>query len=68
VARNFPDVLEFCEEFDCVEDASRMDMQYIKGCLSDVESKLSIVEKEIEKNRNLTTHKEDRYFNISLPL
>ena len=65
LARNFPELLEFCEEFNCLEDASRIDMQYIKDCILEVESNIWEIEKEVEKNKKMTTDKEDRYFDIS---
>ena len=66
VASNFPELLDFCEEFGCVEDASRIDMQYIKGCLADIVSNICIIEEEIEKIKTTTTHRENGYFDISL--
>ena len=66
VAKNFPECLEFCKEFECVEDASRVDMQYIRDCLSDVKYNMGIIEKEIDRNQKIIKHKDDRYFYISL--
>jgi hypothetical protein len=65
LARNFPELLEFCKEFNCLENASRIDMQYIKDCILEVESNIWEIEKEVEKNKKMTTVKEDRYFDIS---
>lgn len=66
VSKNFPDILEFYEEIECVDSASRMDVQHIRKNLSDLESNIGIIESEIVEIGKVSTSKKDRYFNTKL--
>ena len=66
MSNNFPDILEFYEEIECVDSASRMDVQHIRKNLSDLESNIAMIESEIVEISRFSTNKKDRYFNIKL--
>ena len=66
VSKNVPDILEFYEEIECVDSASRIDVQHIRKNLSDLESNINMIESEIAEIGKASASEKDRYFNTKL--
>ena len=66
LSQTFPDILEFYEEIECVDAASRMDVQHIRKNVSDLELNIGLIENEMVEMGKISTSKKDRYIRIVL--
>ena len=64
IAKNFKDVLEFDTEITHVDMAARIDVDFVRKTLNEIDTGINLVESELLECNKMSREENNRYLNI----